>query len=125
MHYHRGMARFLVTWLCNAAALWVAVELLDGVRTDGDEWVTLIVAALVFSAVNLLVRPLVTLLALPLIVLTLGVALFFVNLLMLFLTSWLVSDFEIDGFWTGVAATFIVWAVNAVLQRLFERKARS
>jgi putative membrane protein len=53
-------------------------------------------------------------LALPLIVLTLGVALFFVNLLMLVLTSSLVDGFRVHGFWTAVGATVIVWAVNAL-----------
>ncbi|ADB49410.1 phage holin family protein [Conexibacter woesei] len=115
------MERFAVTWLCNTAALWAATELLSGVRTGDDKWLTLIVAALVFSVVNMLVKPLVTLLAIPLIILTLGIALFFVNLLMLFLTSWIVGGFEIDGFWAGVAATLIVWAVNALLGALFDR----
>lgn len=115
------MERFLITWLCNTAALWAATELLSGVSTGDDKWLTLIVAALVFSVVNMLVKPLVTLLAIPLIILTLGIALFFVNLLMLFLTSWLVGSFEIDGFWTGVAATLVVWAVNALLDALFDR----
>jgi len=115
------MTRFLLTWLSNTAALWVATELLSGVRSGGDQWVTLIVAGLVFSLVNMVVKPVVTVLSIPLIIVTLGIALFFVNLLMLFLTSWLVGDFEIDGFWTGVAATLIVWAVNGLLSLAFDR----
>jgi putative membrane protein len=118
------MQRFVVTWACNVAALWAAAELLGGVAVGDDRWLTLILAGLVFSVVNLLVKPLVTVLAIPLIVLTLGVALFFVNLLMLFLTSWIVSGFEIDGFWSGVGATLIVWAVNTLLAALWRRIER-
>lgn len=118
------MERFLLTWLCNTAALWVATRVLDGVTSGGDFWVTLIVAGLVFSLVNMVVKPVVTVLSIPFIILTLGIALFFVNLLMLFLTSWLVGNFEIDGFWTGVAATVIVWAVNALLDAIFDRDER-
>lgn len=117
------MERFIVTWLCNTAALWVATKLLSGVHSGGDFWVTLIVAGLVFSAVNMFVKPVVTVLSIPLIIVTLGIALFFVNLLMLFLTSWLVGNFDIDGFWTGVAATLIVWAVNGLLDLAFDRDA--
>lgn len=117
------MERFVLTWLCNTAALWVATKLLDGVHSGGDFWVTLIVAGLVFSLVNMVVKPVVTVLSIPFIILTLGIALFFVNLLMLFLTSWLVGNFEIDGFWTGVWATVIVWAVNALLDAIFDRRA--
>ena len=44
-------------------------------------------------------RPLIILFTLPLVLLTLGIALFFINLLMLYLTSWIVDDFTIDSFW--------------------------
>jgi putative membrane protein len=69
----------------------------------------------------------VTLLSLPVIILTLGIALFFVNLLMLALTAWLVSGFDIDGFWPAVGGTIVVWIVNAVLSAVFDlddRRAR-
>ena len=69
----------------NVAALWLAAELLDGVTYD--EFTTLLLAALVLGLVNFAVKPLLTLLALPLIILTLGIAYFFVSLAMLLLTS--------------------------------------
>ena len=112
------LRRFAITWACNVAALFVAAWLLHGVGYGDDAW-TLVVAALVFSLVNRVVKPVVTVLGIPLIVLTLGVALFFVNLLMLELTAWIVPGFHIDGFWAAVGATFVVWAVNAVLAAAF------
>jgi putative membrane protein len=107
--------RFLVTWACNVAALWVAAKLLSGVSVTQDELATFVLAGLVFSLVNLVVKPLVTVLAIPLIVLTLGIAYFLVNVLMVFLTSWIVDRFQVDGLWAGVGAAIIVWAVNALL----------
>jgi putative membrane protein len=98
----------------NLAALWVASELLDGM-TYGDSFGVLALAALVFTVVNWLVKPVVTLLSLPLIILSLGVAYFFVNMLMLVVTDWVVGDFEAGPFWTVVAATVIVWAVNLLI----------
>ena len=77
------------------------------------------IAGAVFGLVNWLIKPIATLLALPLIILTLGIALFFVNLLMLALTAWLVSGFDIDGFWPAVGGTIVIWAVNAILQAVF------
>lgn len=118
------MTRFALTWAANVAALWVAVAVVGGVRADDDAALTLILAALLFSVVNLLVKPVVTVLALPLIVLTLGIALFFVNLLMLVLTSALVPGFEIDGFWSAAGATVIVWAVNVALAGVRRRLER-
>ena len=102
----------LVRFIGNVAAIWVASQFLDGV-TYGDEWQNLLLAALVLTIANWLVKPVLTLLALPVIVLTLGVALFFVSLVMLLLTSALV-----DGFWNYVGATIIVWAVNSLVQAI-------
>src|SRR5215218_1550380 len=102
----------LVRFAGNVAAIWVAAQLLDGVSYGGEVG-RLLLAALVLTIANWLVKPVLTVLALPVIVLTLGVAMIFVSLAMLALTDWLVDGFEIEGFWTYVAATIIVWAVNA------------
>jgi putative membrane protein len=111
------LRRFLVTWVFNFVALWAAALLLSGIDYDGIG--VLIVAALVFSVVNIFVRPLVILFTLPLVLLTLGLALFFINLFMLYLTSWIVDDFTIDSFWWAFLATIIVWLVNTVLEAFF------
>jgi putative membrane protein len=114
----------------NLAALWVASEVLDGVSYGGSFGV-LALAAAVFTVANWIVKPVVTVLALPLILLTLGVAYFFVNALMLVVTDWVVGDFEAGDFWTVVGATIVVWLVNMVisaavgdLRRSSERRRR-
>jgi putative membrane protein len=121
------LRRILVTWAFNLVALWVAAALLSGIDYNG--FGVLVVASLVFSVVNIFVRPLVILFTLPLVIITLGIALFFINLFMLYLTSWIVNDFTIDSFWWAFLATIIVWVVNAVLEAFFgddlrERPAR-
>ena len=108
------LKRLLIAWAGNGAALCAAAGLLEGI-SYGDDWWVLVVAALVFSLINAVVRPVLLLLSLPLIVLTLGIALFVVNLLMLGLTSALVDGFEIDGFWAAVGGTIVVWLVNWLL----------
>ena len=116
--------RFLVTWAFNVAALWVADKLLSGVHVSGSRpWLTFVLAGLVFSLANMVVKPIVAILAIPLIVLTLGIAYFLVNVLMVFLTSWVVSDFHVNGFWSGVGAAIVVWIVNVLLDRLERRIA--
>jgi putative membrane protein len=111
------LRRFLITWAFNFVALWVAALILSGIDYDGIG--VLIVASLVFSVVNIFVRPVIILFTLPLVLLTLGLALFFINLLMLYLTSWIVDDFTIDSFGWAVLATIIIWLVNAVLEAFF------
>jgi len=60
----------------------------------------------------------VTFIALPLILLTFGIAYFFVNVVMLLFTEWVVPDFSIDGFWTYVGATIVIWLVNWLASQL-------
>jgi len=116
--------RFLVTWAFNVAALWVADKLLSGVHVSGGRpWLTFVLAGLVFSLANMVVKPIVAILAIPLIVLTLGIAYFLVNVLMVFLTSWVVGDFHVNGFWSGVGAAIVVWLVNVLLDRVERRIA--
>jgi putative membrane protein len=105
--------RLGVSWLTNALVLGVVVALLSGVTVSSAG--SLFLAALVFGVLNTLLKPLLRLITLPLAILTLGIAWFFVSLLMLVLTSDIVSGFHIDGFWTLVLATLIVWAVNVIL----------
>lgn len=111
------MIRILLLWASNTAALFAADWLVDGIRFEG-EW-NVVAAGAVFGIVNWLLKPLVTFLAIPLIILTLGIALFFVNLLMLVTTAWLVGGFTIDGFWTAVGGTIVIWIVNSILQSAF------
>jgi putative membrane protein len=107
----------LASWAVNVVALLVADLVIAGMRID--HWYVAVIAGAVFGLVNWLVKPVVTLLALPAIILTLGIALFFVNLLMLALTAWLVAGFDLTGFWPAVGATVVVWVVNAALTSFF------
>jgi putative membrane protein len=113
------LVRLAVAWAINVAALWVAVKLFDDVTSS--DWTALIVAGLVFGIVNTFVKPILTLLSLPIVLITLGIFLFFINMAMLGLTDWLVDGFDIEGFWTYVGATIVVWLVNAVLDRVADR----
>jgi putative membrane protein len=115
--------RVLVWWASNFVALWVAAALLDAVDYGDSLWI-LVLAALVFGLVNLVVRPLVVLLALPAVIFTLGFALLLVNAFMLYLTDWIVPDFEVDGFGWAILAALIVWAVNMLLHALVPDERR-
>jgi putative membrane protein len=109
--------RLAIAAAVNVVALAVTAWVLSGVHVDG--WGALVLAGIVFGIINTLVKPVVKLLALPVIVLTLGLALYFVNMLMLALTDWVVNGLVIDGFWTLVQATLIVWLVNLIIESVF------
>ena len=105
--------RLAISWLTNAIVLGITAALLSGVTVSSAG--SLLLAAAVFGILNTILKPLLRLVTLPLAILTLGIAWFFVSLLMLVITKAIVSGFEINGFWTLVEATLIVWLVNMVL----------
>ena len=104
--------RLAISWLTNAVVLAVVAAVLSGVHADVG---AVVVAAVVFGVLNTVLKPLLRLVTLPLAVVTLGVAWFFVSLLMLVITKLIVTGFHIHGFWTLVDATLVVWVVNMLL----------
>lgn len=109
---------FLIRLLVNAAALWVATRLVPGVTYSG-ELLPFLGVALVFGIVNAFIRPVAKLLALPLIILTLGVFALIVNGLMLWLTSSVSTTlglgFHVSGFWAALFGSLVVSIVGTVL----------
>jgi putative membrane protein len=102
--------RALIHWALNVLALLAADWVFDGFSIE--KWGSVLLAGAVLGLANVFLKPLVTFIALPLIVLTFGVAYFFVNVVMLLFTEWVTPDFSIDGFWTYVGATIVIWLVN-------------
>ncbi len=112
------LRKLLIRWISNVVALFVAAWILSGI-SYGDQWWTLFIAAAVFTLVNAWVKPVLAVLSIPFIVITLGFFYFLINVLMLYLTDWLVPHFAIRTFWWGVLAAIIVsfvnWALSLVL----------
>jgi putative membrane protein len=113
----------LIAWLSNIVALFVAAWIIPDLTYGDDFWV-LFIAALVFTLVNWLVRPLVILLALPAVILTFGLALILINTFMLYLTDWIVPSFETGSFWWTLLAAIIVSIVNLFLSLLIKPEER-
>lgn len=107
------VVRILLGWAVDAAALALAAWIFSGISVGGSVG-TLIVAALVYGILATFVKPLLKLLTLPLAILTLGIAWFFVAMFILWLTDLIVSGMHIDGFWDLVGGTIVVWAVGVV-----------
>jgi putative membrane protein len=110
--------RFLLRLLINAAALWVATEIVPGISSTGD-WRLLLVVALVFGVLNVLVRPVLMILTFPFLILTLGLFTFVLNAFMLWLTS-AVSEalglgFRVHGFWAAFLGALVVSIVSFAL----------
>ena len=123
----------IIVWLAvNALALGVAIWLFDGITLSGgsntDQFVKLVIVGAIFGVINMIVRPIVNLLSLPLIILTLGLFLIVVNALMLLLTSKISESidlgFHVDGFWTAVWGSIVISISSMVLGAIFPDHSR-
>jgi putative membrane protein len=111
--------RLLIRYGINVLALIVVDWMFDSVSID--RWWPLLFGAAVLTVGNAILKPILAILTLPLIILTLGLAYFAINVAMLALAEWLATDFSIDGFWTYIGATIVVWLVNVVMHWVLDR----
>jgi len=111
--------RFLVLWGLNVLALIVVDWMFSGVTIE--LWGSLLLGAFVLTIGNTILKPILAILTLPLILVTFGLAYFALNVLMLALAEWIAPDFSINGFWTYIGATIVVWLVNVTVGWLLDR----
>ena len=104
------LIRIAIAWVVNIVALLLCDWIFDSVTIDG--WGPLLIAAAVLGVINAIIRPILVLFSIPLIVITLGIFLLLINIALLGLTDWIVSDFDIEGFWTYVGCVIVIWVVN-------------
>jgi putative membrane protein len=121
------MTRFFIRWIINAVALYAAILLVDGIElttTLNDQWIAVFLLALVFGLLNALVRPLLMVMACPLIVLTLGLGTLLINTLLFYLTGWIGRQFgwgfTVDSFLAAFLGALVVSVISFVLNLLLK-----
>ena len=119
MAARRGSGFGFLVWVAitlgiNVLALLVVNWIFDSVWIQGF-W-SYALGALALTVGNTILKPVLAILTLPLIIITLGIAYFAINVAMLAFAEWVAPNFSIDGFWTYVGATIVVWAVNVAMQ---------
>ena len=125
------MVRFLSWLVTTALALAVATLLIDGIYFDGPvhgqeeirhKLVPLLVVALILGVVTSFVKPILTILSIPFILVTLGLFLVVINAAMLKLTSWLADQldlgFHVEGFWPAVGGAIVITVVTWIVDGL-------
>jgi putative membrane protein len=114
------MKRFLIHWLVIALALWVTAYILPGVHIESNQ--ALAIAAIVLGLVNALVRPILTILTLPITILTLGLFYLLVNGFTFLLASKIVPGFGVSSYWWAVLGALIVSIVSSFVGSFFDEK---
>ena len=115
--------KIVIRWIIVSLSLFIAAWLVPGIRVDGNAWVAYAAMAVILGLVNALVRPVLTLLSCPLIILTLGLFVLVINGLTLWLASaiavnWFGIGFYVDGFWPAFWGALIASIVSIILSAL-------
>jgi len=110
--------KLLLKWLILAASILAASYLLHGVFISGL-WTALILA-IVLGLINVIIKPVLILITLPINILTLGLFTLVINALLIMLSSTIVKGFEIGGFWNALLFSIVVSVFNYLLSKLID-----
>ena len=109
-------------FLLSGVAVMLASYFLHGVHVL-DYWAALLVA-LLLSIVNMIVKPILIVLTIPIRVVTLGLFLLVINASMILLVDYFIDDFSVDGFWWALAFSLILSLFNCIFANLTKEKER-
>jgi putative membrane protein len=109
--------RFLVRLVVNAAAVFLAANLVPGIAVSS--FAVALLAGLILGFVNAIIKPILFVLTLPFTIVTLGLFIFVVNAICLALVAWLVPGLTISGFWAALFGAIVIslvsWALSAIV----------
>ncbi|MDX1278663.1 phage holin family protein [Oceanihabitans sediminis] len=104
----------IIRLLLNAIAVFVLANILNGVGVDS--YVTAIIVALVLSILNLIVKPILVILTLPITIITLGLFMFVINAGLVLLADKFVDGFSVSSFWTAMLFSVLLSILQSLLQ---------
>lgn len=112
----------MVKFLLNGVAVILTGYLLPGVHVQNYGYALL--AALVLSIANVLVKPVLILLTIPLTIFTLGLFLLVINALIILIVDYFTPGFSVDGFWWAIAFSLVMSVFNSLFSDLTKEKSK-
>ncbi|MEA4924294.1 MAG: phage holin family protein [Syntrophomonadaceae bacterium] len=109
------MRKFIYIAFSNFVAFSLAGMIFPSIRWDG--YLTLVEAALLLTACNWLLRPLIMFIALPLNLITVGLFVLIINAWMVMLTAWLLPGWQSPGFWLALVTGILVGLCNSIAKK--------
>ncbi|MEX1111944.1 MAG: phage holin family protein [Candidatus Andersenbacteria bacterium] len=108
----------LLRWLITTLAVLIASYILPGVSVDG--FLAALIAAAVLGIVNVIIKPILIVLTLPITIVTFGLFLLVINALMIMLASTVVPGFFVAGFWWAVLFSIVLSLLSYLLHQPFK-----
>jgi putative membrane protein len=112
----------IIRLLINALAVFILAHILSGVTVDG--YVGAIIVAAVLSILNLLVKPILVILTLPVTIVTLGLFLLVINALIILLADKLIDGFGVASFWSALLFSVLLSILQSLLQSFLKEKKK-
>ena len=116
------IATLLIRFVINAAAIYIAAQLISGIHLDG--WDAIIFVAIIFGLINTFIKPLVSLITCLIQVITLGLFTLIINAGMLYFTAWLAQKFgftfNIDNFISAFLGALVVSVISFILSKILK-----
>jgi putative membrane protein len=114
-----NLKKFLQSWLINTLAVLVAVYMVPGLQFKDKSLWTPCVTSLVLGILNAFIRPIMDFLALPLLIVTLGLFRLVINALLLYLVSLLLGNyFEVRNFWSAFLGALVISLISLILNTM-------
>ena len=110
--------KLIIRLLLNAIAVFVIAYFLNGVSVDN--YVTALIVAVVLSVLNLLVKPILVILTLPITIITLGLFLLIINAVIILLADKLIDGFSVSSIWIAILFSILLSILQSILHSLFK-----
>lgn len=111
--------KIIIRLLLNAIAVFFLAHVLNGVQVDN--YVTALIVAIVLSVLNLLVKPLLVILTLPITIITLGLFLLIINAIIIFLADQLIDGFSVSSLWTAILFSILLSILQSLLHSFMKK----
>ncbi len=114
------LTRFLLRWFVCSLGLWIAAGLLSGSISYDDRFSVIVIGGLILALVNLIIKPIVIIFALPALLFTLGLFMIIVNGLMVYLAALFYKPLHVSNFWAAVFAGLVIGLVNYLVTTILD-----
>lgn len=118
LFFFRNDMKFVLRLLLSALAVVILAKVLPGVAVDS--YITAVIVAVVLSVLNVLVKPLLIILTLPITIISLGIFLLFINAIIIMLADYFIRGFQVQSIWWALLFSLLLSLLQSLLFSLLK-----
>jgi putative membrane protein len=114
------MIRFIIRWIVCSLGIWIAAAVLGNRVSYNNDAYVILIAGLILAIINIVIKPIIVILALPAVLLTLGLFMIIINGLMVFIASKLYTPLHVTNFGAAILAGMVIGLINYLVTTILE-----